>query len=64
MQGGTLLSMPTTPLPPGIVKVSYLLPVADKQRLEAAAKKSKRSMSAVISDALAAAGILRPRKAA
>jgi predicted DNA-binding protein len=44
--------MPTTSLPQGFTKVSYILPKSQKDKLARLAKKKGKSMSAVITEAL------------
>lgn len=56
--------MPTSPLPDNLTKVSYILPKTAKTKLERAARAAGKSMSAVITDALVAAGVFGKSKAA
>jgi hypothetical protein len=50
--------MPNSPLPENMTKVSYILEKKAKKKLEQAAKKTGCSMSALITKALAVAGVL------
>lgn len=55
--------MATQKMPDHLTKVSYILPKKDKPKLEKAAAKAGKSMSAVITEALTSIGVL-PNKAA
>lgn len=51
----------TARLPSNMTKVSFIVPKRDKPKLERAAKRAGKSMSAIISDALVQAGIFPKR---